>query len=170
MSADSLDAQLVAGIKSAMKLGKVSMRALSERTGLPYRSLQNYLSGTTKMPASAYVLICENLGIDNQYVLEGNFQLRYHPLWDALFRVLGNGLLSAQFEAIDYSEPYDMDSHRLRQRRADDLARKISSAYDLERKETLKLSYGTMPLTADQQEPRCEVPNSGSQSLSGSDD
>lgn len=144
MSAADWDERVVAGLRAAMKAGKVTMRALSERTGIPYRSLQNYMSGT-KMPAGVYVQICEELGVDNQFVLEGHFQLRYHPLWDALFTVLGDGLLKARFEPIP--EEFDEARHRERQRRADALARLLSNAYDRERLDHLRRSHGLKPLT-----------------------
>lgn len=139
MTDGDLDSRLVDGIRAAMKLSKVSMRALSERTGLPYRSLQNYLSGTTRMPASVYVQMCQQLGIDNQFVLERNFQLRYHPLWDALHRVLGDALVTIRHQPI--TDRSDMGKQRERQRNADALAHQLSSAYDFELQEGLRSSH-----------------------------
>ncbi|MFB2553226.1 helix-turn-helix domain-containing protein [Ensifer soli] len=72
-----------------MKERKRSMKSLSADIGLPYRSLQNYLSGSNRIPTDVYVKILELLGIDNQYIMEGNFDLKYWPLWDSLWSSLG---------------------------------------------------------------------------------
>lgn len=124
-----IDDQLVEGIKRAMAEGKVSMKRLSARTGLPYRTLQNYLLGTARMPASAYVMICRELGIDNQYVLQGNFHLQFAPLWDALWDVFGD-FLSALRHEPNTSGVDNMELHNRKQAAASKFAAAISDAYN----------------------------------------
>lgn len=68
------------------------MRSLSTTTGIPYRSLHNYLSGSNRMPADVYVQICRTLGVDTQYITQASFHLQAWPLFDALWAVFGDGL------------------------------------------------------------------------------
>ncbi|WP_057462601.1 helix-turn-helix transcriptional regulator [Pseudovibrio sp. POLY-S9] len=82
---DEINDQLVARLKATMKLAKMSLKHMSEKIGLPYRSLQNYMSGKTRLPADVYVLMCQELGVDNQYVMQGNFHLERWPLYDAIW-------------------------------------------------------------------------------------
>ena len=90
------DAQLVSGLKRAMDASRVTLRELSRQTEVPYRSLQNYMSGRSRLPADVYVALCAALGIDTQYVVQGSFQLPIDPLYDVLWRVLGDGLLTLE--------------------------------------------------------------------------
>lgn len=151
-----LDEALVAGIKRAMAESRVSMTALASATKIPYRSLQNYLSGRSKMPASVYVTICNALGIDNQYVSQGTFHLQLAPLYDAFWRVFGDGLLELR-SLPDTGGLEDMARHNRKQEAAHEFAVKISTAYNEEILDRLKNS----PIK--QARPLVEGAKSGSQ-------
>lgn len=147
------DQLLVSGIKSAMAEGKVSMRGLSTRTKLPYRSLQNYLSGTSKMPASAYVAICQALGIDNQYVLQGSFELPHAQLWDALWDVFGDALVDLK-QSPNTSGQQTMELHNRKQLAASEYAAKISIAYNGVRLAAIRNRAETPPPTISEKRSR----------------
>lgn len=62
---------IAGAIKEAMARRRVSLRGLSDATGLPYRTLQNYLLETRPMPARAVALIAEALDVSADWLLMG---------------------------------------------------------------------------------------------------
>ena len=135
---NNVETKLIHGIKHAMESKRWTQKKLSQATDIPYRSIQNYLSGTTRMPATAYVQICDVLGIDNQYVLEGNFELHHMILWDALWDVIGDGLLDVKLLPATFGTSGDMTDHNQKQNNASTLARKLSISYDKHRQQRLE--------------------------------
>ncbi len=91
-----MEEKLLSGLKMILKEKNWTQRELSKRTDIPYRSIQNYLTGTTKMPATVYLKICKELGVDNQYVLHGSFQLFQPILHEAVSEVIGENLVLHQ--------------------------------------------------------------------------
>jgi len=81
------DDRLVAALKSALKTRKVSMRALSDGLSIPYRSLQNYFSGESRMPADVLLRICEEIGLEADYLLKNSFEVSHGDLYDAVHKV-----------------------------------------------------------------------------------
>lgn len=138
---EKIETLMLDGIERALKSKKWTKRQLSEYTGIPYRSIQNYLSGTTKMPAVVYIKICTALGIDNQYVLQGNFELHHMDLWDALWDALGDGLLDVKLLPLTMHGKDEITLHNRKQQNASKLAEAINIAYDKVRKETLAKPY-----------------------------
>lgn len=49
----------------------LTVRDVSERTGLPYRSLQNYLSGRSDMPSATLLRIADLCSVSTDYLLKG---------------------------------------------------------------------------------------------------
>ena len=135
--------RIILGIKRAMKLSRVSMKALSQDTGVPYRSIQNYLSGGTRMPADVYVQILEVLGVDNQYILHGNFHLKHFPLWDSLWAALGDSLVNTEFRP-DTGFPDNMAFHNQKQAAALSLMERLSRGYNEYYQQYLKDQYGKL--------------------------
>jgi hypothetical protein len=83
------DEWIVTAFRDAMKAGRRTIRSVSVNTGIPYRSLQNYLAGKSRMPASVYLNLCNELAITNDYVIHRTFQLDHEPLTRALTATLG---------------------------------------------------------------------------------
>lgn len=123
-----------------MQQGNVSMTSLAKTTGLPYRTVQNYLSGTTRMPAAAYIQICDALGINNQFVTQGTFHLQFAHLYDALWKVLGDGLLDLK-SLPNSTGSHDVKKHNLKQAAAHLFAINISEAYNEELQHKLSEGY-----------------------------
>lgn len=48
----------------------------SEKTGVPYRSWQNYLSGAREPKTEALILICTRLGVYSDWLLTGEGPMR----------------------------------------------------------------------------------------------
>lgn len=79
---------LVRSLREVIKAKKVSLRAISEHLGVPYRSVQNYVGGETRMPADFLLNVCAFIGIEPEYLMHGDFYLRENDLYDALAKAL----------------------------------------------------------------------------------
>lgn len=58
-------------VRAWMRVRGLDIRSLSTSSGIPYRTLQNYLAGTRSMPASALHAICRALDISADLILFG---------------------------------------------------------------------------------------------------
>ncbi len=129
--------EIVPTLREAMAKRSVKLTDLARLTGIPYRSLQNYFSRKTEMPASVYLKICAQLGLDPFYVKEEKFLIEYYPLRKALVRTLGGLLPTHDFlpdrtmALVEYSgEP--RTEHQL-WKDAGTVAILLAGAYDQER-------------------------------------
>ncbi|WP_210166874.1 hypothetical protein [Methylobacterium sp. Leaf125] len=118
------------------------MTDLSRLTGVPYRSLQNYFSRRTEMPALVYLKLCAQLGLDPFYVKEESFKIEYLPLRRALLDTVGHHLPTHDFLAdrsmtlVPYSGP-ERSSQEL-WKDAGTVAHFVARAYDHERERQLQ--------------------------------
>lgn len=60
-----------ARLRAWMRVKGCDQKRLSAESGIPYRTLQNYLSGTNAMPASALAAVCRVLDISADLILFG---------------------------------------------------------------------------------------------------
>lgn len=139
---DFIDELIVNGVKRALGEKRWSVRQLSSLTDIPYRTLQKYTSGETKMPAAALVRICDVLDVDLYYLVHGEFDLNHIALWDALWDVLGDGLLDIKYAPSDH-DMSDMSQHQQKQEAASEMAAKIRSAYEKHRQTDLNSRHRT---------------------------
>lgn len=58
-------------LRNAIQALGISITEAAERSGIPYRSWQNYLSGEREPKASALSQICTRLGISGGWLLTG---------------------------------------------------------------------------------------------------
>lgn len=126
------ETNLVEDLKLLLQHRKKSLRAVSRDIGVPYRSMQNYFSGESRIPAIVLVKILDLLGADIKYMRTRDNLLRHADIYDAVCEVLGDNLLS-----IDLSKPkwgtVDLNNpevHREKYNVASDLAIALSEAYD----------------------------------------
>ena len=141
MSSVISDQELLEGLRSAMKSRKVSVRALSERLGVPYRTLQNYLTGQTRLPAATFLSACNALGLDQHFVMTNSFELSGSDMYDAVLTVLNDVLPlidAPSVEADVKPRLTDKSDSAHRQVAATVLAIKLSKAYDKYRRDTWK--------------------------------
>jgi hypothetical protein len=68
---------------------KIKLTALARDTGIPYRSLQNYLSKKSRLPLPAYLKICSRIGITPDYPVIDRFKIAHHALQQAIIDVMG---------------------------------------------------------------------------------
>lgn len=81
------DDWLLIALKDALKARGVSMRHLSNQLAIPYRSLQNYLSGESRIPSDVLLRICGEIGLEADYLREGSFEVSHSDLYDAVHAV-----------------------------------------------------------------------------------
>lgn len=84
------DDWLVVALRDALKARRVSMRHLSEALSIPYRSIQNYVSGESRIPGDVLLRICAEIGLEPQYLLTGSFEISHSDLYDAIHQVFGD--------------------------------------------------------------------------------
>lgn len=76
--------ELLVRLRDALKRKRVSLRHLSQVLGVPYRSVQNYMGGETRMPASFLINVCGYIGLEPSFLYHGDFRPHYYDLKDAV--------------------------------------------------------------------------------------
>lgn len=124
---------------------KLKITNVAEEAGIPYRTLQNYLAKTSRMPLAAYFDVCRAVGVPPDYPVARRFKIDHHALQQALIDILGPTLNS-----IDVSEDFRLglrssdgpDENHIR-RVAGFLSAMINSRYDLIREAELWAEDGS---------------------------
>lgn len=62
-------------LRRELDASHASLREVSAQTGVPYRSLQNYLSGSTPIPLDVLARICTVYTISADYIIHGTYLL-----------------------------------------------------------------------------------------------
>lgn len=130
------DESLIADLKAVLKERKVSLRALSKDIGVPYRTMQNYFSNTTRLPAIILISILEYVGEDISYLRTKKHLLAHHVLYDALWHVFGGVLDKISIDELGNNMEFSNDemyleAHRNRIEIASELSIRVSRAYDM---------------------------------------
>jgi hypothetical protein len=154
---------LLSDLKKLLAARKISLRSISTELQIPYRSIQNYFSGESRIPAIVLVKILLLLGDDIQYMTSGNYLLRHHDLYDSILSVIGDALLDLDPQKIgkNTTGQHRQEDHRRKQRAAAELSINISEAYDRFCREP-RLSFGrpqTIAEIRDRQKRRKQLPN-----------
>lgn len=68
---DGFTARLSLRLRDAMALRRMTARALSKATDIPYRSLQNYIRGEHAMPSHALGKVSDTLDVSADWLLSG---------------------------------------------------------------------------------------------------
>lgn len=71
------DSYLAQRIRAIMDMRGFTITEAAETIGVPYRTLQNQLSGKNKMPASTYAKLTAMLEVPTSFVVEE--RIRIHP-------------------------------------------------------------------------------------------
>lgn len=94
---DTSDQRIAERIRMLMKHRKLSMRKLSDDTGLPYRTVQNYLTGKVALPVSFIVKCCDALTIEADILLFGGVDIDKFSLLHAIEDIIGKDITDALF-------------------------------------------------------------------------
>ncbi|MFO1038123.1 MAG: helix-turn-helix transcriptional regulator [Geminicoccaceae bacterium] len=70
-----IDAKIIKQIQITMAVRRVTMRDLAPLVGMPYRTLQNYLQGKSRLPAAVVIKLAEALNVRPEFLLCGNLEL-----------------------------------------------------------------------------------------------
>lgn len=102
--------QIVTRLKHVMKCKRVSARELSTALNIPYRTVQNYLSNESRIPADFLLNVCNYIGIEVDYFIYHDFKPRQGEMYDAVFELmeergwLPSPMASAERSLVDFSE------------------------------------------------------------------
>lgn len=130
---------LIRDLKALMKHKKRSARSISQSIDVPYRSMQNYLSGESRIPAIVLIKILDQLGATIRMLRFGDDLLSHSDLFDAVYRVFGDFLNQIDLQEIGkrtsaaisrLSTPEELAAHRRKGEIASELAVRLSEAYD----------------------------------------
>lgn len=88
MSIKMTDAELAEKIRELLMTSRKSQMDVSRDLGVPYRSVQKYMSGETRIPATFLIALCRSLDVELDYLVTGDFRPRQWELFDAVIRVL----------------------------------------------------------------------------------
>ena len=86
------DDSLISQLRDIMKLQKVSIKTISDDLEIPYRTLQNQFSGSSKIPASTFLRIVNYLNIPASVITHNCFVLNDKILAQVLVDYLGSAL------------------------------------------------------------------------------
>lgn len=135
-------ATLSGKLKAVLKSKGVPLKALASELGIPYRSMQNYVNGETRIPADVFLEICNYIGIEADYFQYGDFKVMSSELYSAVFYALDDlGLLpDSHIERDGYQVVAEDNSAR---KHLSMLAAKlVLERYDRYREEWLKRRDG----------------------------
>lgn len=144
---------LVRDLKALMKHKKRSARSISQAIGVPYRSMQNYLSGESRIPAIVLIKMLDELGATVRMLRFGDDLLSHSDMFDAVYRVFGDFLNQIDLKEIGkrraatisrLSTPEELEAHGRRGEIASELAVRLSEAYD-EFSRSNRLPIGPFP-------------------------
>ena len=128
MSTEITDALLAERIRDVLKLAGKSQRDVSRELEIPYRSVQTYLAGETRIPATFLLALCQNIGLEPDYLVSGDFRPRRADLYDAVIRALDDmGLLPPRDELDNSGQRAEVAGH---------ITATIREAYDRYRRES----------------------------------
>lgn len=94
------DDAIIDALRALMSRQRLKMTDLAEGIGVPYRSLQNYMSKRSPMPLAVYVAVCEWIGVTPDYPIRGRFKLAHHDLQKALLGVFGEEF----FNSVEFDD------------------------------------------------------------------
>ncbi len=122
------DKVIATRLRDVLKASKRSQKDVSDALQVPYKTVQGYLAGSKKIPATFVLGVCSFVGVDFEYLSKGIFQLESNAFRDAVYMtILRKGLASDK----------DLKSHTDAVVLAAELAVLIAERYDDLRKEDL---------------------------------
>lgn len=83
------DDEAIDRLRAILDRRSIKLTDLSKETGIPYRTLQNYMYKKAKMPLASGAAICRWLGITVEYLFCGKYEFDFHALKDAVTNTLG---------------------------------------------------------------------------------
>ena len=129
------DDELIDGLREAISRKGLKLPFLAKELGVSYRSLQNYLYKSSRMPIWVYLGLCERVGLTPDYLTEGRFRLAHHSLVSGVETAL-NPILN-QLDVRDDLKvvvvPERELTHARRRAILHVIAHAISSRYDIDR-------------------------------------
>lgn len=90
MSADFSDEGIAKRLRRLIEARGLSIRQVAKDIQVPYRTLQNQLLGSNKMPASTFARLLEYLQLPAAFITYGRYEPKLRPITDALKKTFGH--------------------------------------------------------------------------------
>lgn len=88
MSSTLDDAELARRLRDVLKQKGISQRDISAGLDMPYRTVQNYLSGEIRIPATFVFRLCHLIDVEPDYLLYQDFKPNYADLGGAILEAM----------------------------------------------------------------------------------
>jgi transcriptional regulator with XRE-family HTH domain len=93
LSTELTDQALALRLREVLKITKTSQRHVCESLDMPYRTLQSYLSGSTRIPAVFLIALSEFLKLELDFIVNDRFRPRNRECADAMLHALREAAL-----------------------------------------------------------------------------
>ncbi|MEN3794587.1 helix-turn-helix transcriptional regulator [Fulvimarina sp. MAC3] len=126
-----LDKNIIQAVRAGLAKMGWSVKDLGEATGIPYRSLQNYMMGRTRMPASTLVAISRLIDLEIRDFDDQKRRMHKWHLYDALWTIFGDQLPNLPVNVTN-TNPFTEDSEEAWKlhNRKQEAARALAEAID----------------------------------------
>lgn len=74
-SPQTVDQLITRRIRNLLKNRKVTYREFASKCGLPYRTVQNYLSDNARIPADFVAKTCDIFGVESDFIIFGGVDI-----------------------------------------------------------------------------------------------
>lgn len=128
------EANLIEDLKKLLANKKASLRSVSQEIDVPYRSMQNYFSGKSRIPAVVLIKILDHFACDIKYLRTGDNLLNHEDLYDTMFKVFGDALIDINKLKLGDNKLSGPEYHQEQIEKAEAayiLAVRISEIYDI---------------------------------------
>lgn len=140
---DKGSASIIDAVRDVMDRRRLKLTDIARDIGIPYRSLQNYMSKRSMIPLDVYIKLCARIGITPDYPVAEKFKLDTYAVREAFERVFG----STFFNFISVSDDLTVELDTTREHDAASarnaahvVAALFAGAYDLSRELALTRS------------------------------
>ena len=137
---DHGSASIIDALRDVMDRRRLKLTDVARDIGIPYRSLQNYMSKRSTMPLDVYIKLCARIGITPDYPVAERFKLDTYAVRTAFERVFGNTF----FNYVSVSDDLTVKLDTSRQHNAESarnaahvVTALFAGAYDLSREVAL---------------------------------
>jgi transcriptional regulator with XRE-family HTH domain len=137
LSNSMTDEGLALRLREVLKLTKTSQRDVCKELSVPYRTLQSYLSGKTRIPAVFLIELGMFLNLELDFIIADKFRPRTMESYDAIFQALDRVQLLPAL-----GEPPQSEKAVKRAELASTVAATFRELYDRDCRDRLWLSKG----------------------------
>ena len=129
------DFGLATKIRELIKQKGVTLRDISNALDVPYRTVQNYLGGENRIPATFFLQLCHFLHVEADFFIYNDFRPERNDFYDAVTLVLTE--LGYLQPSVPSDQPNWAEQHTRRVTAAAEASAAIAARYDQLRRDSV---------------------------------